>query len=119
MGVVCAPDIFQSKINELLGDIEAVRAYINDILMVTKGSFKDHMQMLDKVLTRCKMVNLKVNASKFYLGLSEVEYLGYIISSEGIKPQQKKIEAILNIATPETTSDVCRLVGMVQYYQDM
>jgi hypothetical protein len=119
MGVVCAPDIFQSKINELLGDIKAVRAYIDDILMVTKGNFKDHIQMLDKVLTRCKMVNLKVNASKSYWGLSKVEYLGYIISREGIKPQQKKIEAILNIATPKSATDVCRLVGMIQYYRDM
>jgi hypothetical protein len=119
MGVVCAPDIFQSKINELLGDIEAVRAYINDILVVTKGSFEDHMETLDRVLTRCNLANLKVNASKPFWGRSEVEYLGYIISREGIKPQRKKIEAILNIATPKTTTDVRRLVGMVQYYRDM
>ena len=73
--------------------------------------------MLDKVLTRCKMVNLKINPLKSHWGLSKAKYLSYIISREGIKPQQKKIEAVLNIATPKTTSDVCQLVGMVQYYE--
>ena len=65
------------------------------------------------------MVNLKVNPLKSYWRLSKVKYLGYIISTEGIKPQQKKIKAILNIATPKTTTDVRQLVGMVQYYRDM
>ena len=119
MGVACAPDIFQSKINELLGDIESVRAYIDDILMITKGSFEDHLKTLETVLERCSKANLKVNPLKSFWGLSEVEYLGYIITREGIKPQQKKIEAIIKMATPKTTTDVRRLVGMIQYYRDM
>ena len=41
MGVACSPDIFQAKINELLGDIEGTKAYIDDILVVKKGTFKE------------------------------------------------------------------------------
>ena len=70
-------------------------------------------------MKRCSKANLKINPLKSFWGLSEVEYLGYIISREGIKPQKKKIDAILKMATPKTTTDVRHLVGMVQYYRDM
>ena len=59
MGVACAPDIFQSKINELLGNIESVRAYIDNILIITKRSFEDHLETLATVLERCSKANLK------------------------------------------------------------
>ena len=103
----------------MLGDIEALRAYIDDILMITKRSLKDHLKTLEQVLERCSKANLKINPLKSYWGLSEVEYLGYIITREGIKHQQKKIEAIMKMATQKTTTDVRRLVGMIQYYRDM
>eukprot|EP00979_Chaetoceros_neogracilis_P014912 scaffold5028_cov226-Chaetoceros_neogracile.AAC.1 len=44
MGVSCSPDIFQSKINELLGDLEYIRAYLDDVLVLSKGTFKEHLQ---------------------------------------------------------------------------
>ena len=47
MGMCVSVDIFQAKVNELLGDIEGgVKAYINDIVVLCKGSFDDHMQQL-------------------------------------------------------------------------
>ena len=119
MGVACAPDIFQSKINELLGDIEEVRAYMDDVLMITKGSFEAYLETLERILDQCSQANLNINLLKSYRGLNEVEYLGYIITREGIKPQPKKIEAIMKMVTPKTTIDVRCLVGMIQYYRDM
>ena len=104
MGVACAPDIFQSKINELLGKIKEVRSYMDDILMITKGSFQEHLEVLETVFQNCNAANLKINPLKSFWGLSEVEYLGYIITREGIKPQRCKIEAILNMQVPKTTS---------------
>ena len=66
MGVACAPDIFQSKINELLGDIEEVRAYMDDVLMITKGSFKQHLTVLEKIFEQCIKANLKINPLKSF-----------------------------------------------------
>jgi hypothetical protein len=43
MGIACSPDIFQSIMDELLGDLEFARVYINDILIVSDGTFEDHM----------------------------------------------------------------------------
>ena len=49
MGVTCSPDIFQAKIYELLGNIEGTRAYIDDILVIKKGTFQEHLQQLEEV----------------------------------------------------------------------
>jgi hypothetical protein len=47
MGISCAPDIFQSKIARLLGDLEFVKAYLDNCLIVTKFSFENHLEKLE------------------------------------------------------------------------
>ena len=119
MGMCVSGDIFQAKVNELLGDIDGVKAYIDDILVLCKGSFDDHMQQLRLCFSRIQQAGLKINAKKCSFGLKEIPYLGYIITREGIKPDSKKIQGIMDIERPKTTTDVKSLIGMVQYYRDM
>ena len=52
MGLCNSSDIFQEKMNELMEGLEFVRAYLDDLLIVTKGSFQDHLEKLEQVLTR-------------------------------------------------------------------
>ena len=119
MGVTCSQDIFQAKIYELLGDIEGIRAYIDDILVINKGSFQNHLEQLEEVFRRCQKMNLKMNADKCRFGLNEIDYLGYIVTPEGIKPNPKKIQAIQAMKRPTTVTEVRRLIGLVQYYRDL
>ena len=84
MGVSCSPDIFQAKIYELLGDIEGTKAYIDDILVIKKGNYDEHLVQLDEVFRRCQRANIKINAGKCRFGLKEIDYLGYIITPTGI-----------------------------------
>jgi hypothetical protein len=60
MVVSCSPDIFQAKISELMATLEFVRAYIDELLCITKGYFDDHLAKLKLVLQRLQDVNLKV-----------------------------------------------------------
>jgi hypothetical protein len=71
MGVACAPDIFQAKMSELMSTLEFVRAYVYDLLCITKGSFEDHLRKLRDVLTRLQGAGLKVNARKCFWGTKE------------------------------------------------
>jgi hypothetical protein len=119
MGVACAPGIFQAKMSVLMSTLEFVRAYIDDLLCITKRSFEDHFSKLRVVLTRLQGAGLKVNACKCFWGTDETEYLGYILSRDGIKPQLKKIEAILAIKPPTKVKELRRFLGMVQYYRDL
>ena len=119
MGVSCSPDIFQAKINELLGDIEGICAYIDDLLLLSKGTWEDHLERLEEVLKRLRDKGLRVNPLKSFFGIDEIEYLGYVISRQGIKPQLQKIQAILELERPTTTTELRKLIGMVNYYRDM
>ena len=119
MGVSCSPDIFQAKIYELLGDLEGIKAYIDDVLVIKRGSFDEHLVQLEEVFRRCLKAGLKLNADKCRFGLNEIDYLGYIVTPTGVKPNPKKIVAIQALERPKTVTEVRRLIGMVQYYRDL
>ena len=86
MGVCNSPDIFQERMSDLMAGLEYVRAYIDDILVTTKGDWNDHLEKLDKVLQRLGEAGLQVNAEKSFFGRSETEYLGFWITREGVPP---------------------------------
>ena len=119
MGMCVSGDIFQAKVYELLGDIEGVKCYIDDILAVCKGTFADHIGQLRMIFRRLQKAGLKVNASKCSFGLKEIPYLGYIITQQGVKPDPKKVQGIMDIKRPQTVKEVKSLIGLVQYYRDM
>ena len=100
-------------------DLEFVRAYIDDLLCITTGSFEDHLEKLDKVLAKLRRAGLKVNAKKSFFAKDELEYLGYWITREGIKPMTKKVNAIANMAPPTNKRELRSFIGMVNYYRDM
>ena len=64
MGMCASGYIFQSKVNELLGDIEGVKIYIDDILVLSKDCFRDHIEHLKMIFGRLHTVDLKVNAHR-------------------------------------------------------
>ena len=94
MGLCNAPDIFQEKMSDLMGDLQNVRAYINDLLVITNGTLEEHLEQLETVLKRLQVAGLKVNANKSKFCQTEIKYLGYWISHEGIQPIPDKVAAI-------------------------
>ena len=99
--------------------LEFVRAYIKDLFCIKKGSLDDHLSKLRKVLIRLRHAGLKVNAVEGSFCVTETEYLSYVLTREGIKPQPKKLEAILALTLPHNVKQLCRFLGMVQYYRDL
>ena len=86
--------------------LEFARAYIDDLLVLTTGDFFEHLENLEEVLSRLSECGLKVNAVKSFFGRTELEYLGYWITQNGVKPLSKKVEAIVNLAPPKTCKQV-------------
>jgi hypothetical protein len=64
MGLCNSPDIFQEKISELMLGLKFVRAYIDNILVLTHSDWKDHITKLALVFERIQSASLKVNAIK-------------------------------------------------------
>ena len=119
MGIAGSPDIFQAKMSELMATLEFVRTYLDDLLCITKGDLEDHLQRLREVLIRLRDAGLKINADKSKFCAHETEYLGYVLTRDGIKPQSNKVQAILALTPPTNVKELRRFLGMVQYYRDL
>jgi Reverse transcriptase (RNA-dependent DNA polymerase) len=119
MGIANAPDIFQSKINQLMEGLDYVRAYLDDILIVTKNTFEDHLNKLETVLQRLHTADLKINIEKSTFATTSFEYLGYHITTSGIRPLTSKVEAIQRLKPPKTLKQLRSLLGLINYYRDM
>ena len=119
MGLCYAPDIFQEKMGDLMAGLEFARAYLDDLLIVTQGDYNQHLEHLEQVLTRLAEAGLKINAQKSDFCENELEYLGYLINRQGVRPSLKKVKAIQNIAPPKTRKQLRGFIGMVNYYRDM
>jgi hypothetical protein len=92
---------------------------MDDLLIITRGILDEHLQKMETVLTRLCDAGLKVNAAKSWFCAHEIEYIGYILTREGIKPQPKKVQAILTLSPPNIVKELRHFPGMVQYYRDM
>ena len=118
MGLSTATDNFQHKMSKLMQDLEFVRVYLDDLLVVSNGGFQNHISKLRQVLTKLREANLKINAPKCSFAVKEIEYLGYTLTTNGIKPSLKKIEAIKKLKAPTTIKQLKSFLGMVTYYRD-
>ncbi len=119
MGIAGSPDIFQGKMLELMGSLGFVRAYLDGLLCISKLSLEDHLEKLEVVLRQLCDAGLKVNAAKSTFCALEIEYLGYVLTRDGIKPQSNKVQAILTIKLPTGVKQLRHFLGMVEYYPDL
>ena len=62
---------------------------------------------------------MQVNPLKSFWFQKEVEYLGYVITREGIKPQAKKVEKMMAMAAPKNKTELRGFVRMINYYRDL
>jgi hypothetical protein len=81
MGISNSPDIFHSKMPQLIVGFEFVRAYLDDILVATKDSFIDNIIHLEQLLERLDKASLCKNIEKCASATQEFEYLGYLVTT--------------------------------------
>ncbi len=86
---------------------------MDDLLIITRRTLDEHLQKMETVLTRLHDTRLKVNAAKSSFCAHEIEYLGYILTREGIKPQPKKVQAILVLNPLNSVKELRNFLGIV------
>ncbi|GFT45963.1 hypothetical protein TNCV_3535431 [Trichonephila clavipes] len=109
-GLRNAPSTFQRFINEVLFELEFVFPYLGDILVASET--EEHKTHLKLVFDRLQKHGLRVNISKSTLGVTHLEFLGYLITPEGSKPLPEKVDAILSYKLPETIRDLRTFLGL-------
>lgn len=117
MSIIPAIDVFQSEINSLFHDLDFVKVYIDDILIVSHKNEEDHLEKVNIVLERLKQADLKAKIQKCTLLQPSVEYLGFKLSIDGIHPLRNKIDALVQMRPPTTRKQLKGFLGMFNYYR--
>ncbi|GFU73429.1 retrovirus-related Pol polyprotein from transposon 412 [Trichonephila clavipes] len=80
-------------------------------------TFEEHLQNIRKVLSKLSDANLKLNSSKCKFFQKEVNYLGHIISAEGVRTDPEKVSAVKNWKRPENLRELRSFLGLCTYYR--
>ena len=115
-GITSAPEVFQKITTELFEGITGVEVIVDDIL-VWGEDLKQHDERLEKVLQRAKERNLKLNRDKCKFRSTQVPYIGHLLTDEGLKADPGKVQAILDMPTPNSTEELLRFLGIITYLQ--
>ncbi|UYV80244.1 K02A2.6-like [Cordylochernes scorpioides] len=113
-GLNSASEVFQRCINNILSGLQGTACYMDDIL-IYGNTMEEHNRNLETVLRRLEENNIKLNAKKQQIAVNKVNFLGHIISRDGIAIQASRAEAIQKLKRPENKTEVQRFLGMVTY----
>jgi hypothetical protein len=119
-GISSAPEEYQRRQKEVLEGLLGVDVIADDIICFGSGDTTeeaeiDHDNNMLQLLERARKVNLKLNSTKLKYKLEEVEYMGHLLTKDGVKPDPHKVEAILKMPRPQDAKAVQRLLGTVNY----
>ena len=114
-----SPATFQTMMNEIFVDMEdIVVVYIDDLMIFTKtDNQEEHDRIVLEVLHRLEENNLFVKPEKCTFKAMEVEFLGMIVGTEGIKMDHSKVSTILDWPTPRNVQGVRSFLGLVNFYR--
>ncbi len=117
-GLKNAPSIFQRALDDILREHIAkyCYVYIDDIIIFSRTE-DEHLNHIKKVFATLEEANIKVQLDKCKFFKKEVEFLGYIISPNGIKTNPAKVETIANFPQPATLKELRSFLGMSGYYR--
>ncbi|KAH7719684.1 gagpol and env protein precursor [Aphelenchoides avenae] len=104
----------ESIFEEDLG--KTVFIYLDDILVATE-TLEEHLQVLEKVLTKLREYNLRLKPKKCAFLKTETAFLGHVISAEGLKTDAEKIEKLLAFPVPKNPTDMRSFLGLANYYR--
>jgi hypothetical protein len=90
--------------------------YSHDVILFGE-TLQEHREELREILERIKQFNLKIELDKCEFLKTELSYLGHVVSSEGVKPDPQKVNAIKEFPIPRNTKDVKSFLCLVCYYR--
>lgn len=109
-GIKSTSEVFQ-KNNEVFGDISGAHIIADDMIIAASMQ-EEHDQILKTVKERAQSENIKFNPDKIFI-VSEVRYMGHLLSAEGIKPDDSKVQTITRMtSSPQDKRALQRLLGM-------
>lgn len=117
-GLTNGPPSFHSLMHSVLGPLlrKCVVFFFDDILIYSK-TLKEHVQHLKQVFNLLRENKLYAKTSKCTFGQQQVEYLGHVITAEGVATDPIKIQAVVNWPEPQNVTQLRGFLGLTGYYR--
>jgi len=118
-GLTNLPATFQAMMNDILRDLidtGKVAVFIDNILVGTEDE-RQHDDIMEEVLKRIEENNLYVKLEKCIWKVREIDFLGLVMGSGGIKMQKEKVAGVLEWPRPKTVKEVQKFLGLANYYR--
>jgi hypothetical protein len=118
MGVTGAPSTFARMMSNIMSGLIGTKTlvYLDDIV-VYGASLQEHNERLIEVFDRLGLHSLRLQPDKCEFLRKEVCYLGHKITPDGVKPDEKKVEAVMKFPVPTTTKQLKAFLGLAGYYR--
>lgn len=117
-GLKTAPATFQRLMNTVLKDhINRICLVYLDDIIIFSTSLQEHIQSLKLIFNCLKEANLKVQLDKSEFFKRQTEFLGHIITQEGIKPNPSKVQCVVDFPIPKTPKQIKQFLGLTGYYR--
>ena len=114
-GLTDMPAEFQKAMDYTLIGLQNTYCFLDDNLIVSKGSLEEHKGYVMKCLKRLDDKNLRTNLPNYHFGKLEIDWLGFHISQSCISPLESKTAAILTLEAPKTLKKLRSFLGSVLY----
>lgn len=115
-GLRQAPVYFQQLISGILNDLDFAFGYLDDIIIFSSDK-ETHLKHMEIIFAKLEKAGLKLKESKCNFFKTQIQYLGHIVSAEGIKPLPEKCQAIDEMPAPRNVKEVQIFMGIAGYYQ--
>lgn len=121
-GLTNAPAVFQRLMQQVVSPlnprsgVDFVSVYLDDILVFSR-SLEEHLEHLKTVIQRLSSVGLKLKPAKCRFVQEELEYLGHIVSRDGLRTTPRLVSAVRDFPVPRAVQDVRRFLGLASYYR--
>ena len=115
-GLMQAPAYFQELMTGVLKDFSFAIAYLDDFIIFSRTA-EEHLSHIKQVFEKLRNAHLLMKLSECHFFTKEIQYLGHILSTNGIRPLPSETKAINNMYTPKTAKQVCTFLGLIRYYR--
>ncbi|XP_062536041.1 uncharacterized protein K02A2.6-like isoform X2 [Armigeres subalbatus] len=114
-GASSSAAIFQKVMDQILIGLKHVRCYLDDVLIAGE-TIEECLSNLHLVLERLQNANLKVNYKKCKFFVNSLNYLGHLVTEEGLLPSPEKLSTIEKAKVPTDTTELKAFLGLINFY---
>lgn len=114
-GASSSAAVFQQIMEQILGGLDRVCCYLDDVLIAGE-TYEECLCKLEMVLEKLTIANVRVNFKKCKFFVSSLQYLGHVITQDGLLPAPEKLSTINNAKVPKNVSELKAFLGLINYY---